>query len=244
MPSSPGIAMSSSSKSGESAWVRLIADSPSLAVPTSCAPSALASSSCSRSAASGSSSAMRTRSTSASAMGLDRQRQRNLEPTAGHWAEAAARTASKPRLETLAHIGKAEARSLVGGGRKLVLAAVLQPIADLQHHASVAEVAGLNANDHGLATFRHTIFYRILDDRLKEERRKARRLELLRNIDLDMEAVGETRHLDVEIQPLEVDLLGERDVGARVEREAAAEEGGKREQHGFGAVGAAGHYQR
>ena len=35
------MAMSSSRRSGESASVRLIAESPSLAVPTSCAPSAL-----------------------------------------------------------------------------------------------------------------------------------------------------------------------------------------------------------
>src|SRR5574338_197764 len=52
MPSRPGIAMSSSNRSGDSASVRLIAESPSLAVPTSCAPSARASRSCSRSAAS------------------------------------------------------------------------------------------------------------------------------------------------------------------------------------------------
>ncbi len=115
-----------------SASVRLIAQSPSLAVPTSCAPSARASSSCSRSAASGSSSAIRTRSRSCSAIGFDRHGERDLVAAARHRPEAAARPASEPRLEPLADVGEAEAGALVGGCRKLVLAAILQPVADLQ----------------------------------------------------------------------------------------------------------------
>ncbi len=73
---------------------------------------------------------------------------------------------------------------------------------------------------------------------------KARLLELRRNVDLDRQAVGEARHLDVEIEPLEVDLLGQADVGARIQRQAGAEEGRERQQHRLGAVGAPGHHQR
>jgi hypothetical protein len=141
-------------------------------------------------------------------MSLDRHRQRNLVPAAGHPPEAAACAASEACFEALAHIGKPEAGSLVRGGRELVLAAVLQPIAEGQLHSPVAAVAGLNANQQSLAAFLYAIFDRVFDDRLEEKRRKARRLELLWNIDLDVETVGETRHLYVEIESLEIDLLG------------------------------------
>src|SRR3569623_1004250 len=62
IPSRPGMAMSSRSRSGFSAPAISTVPSPSLALPTRVTPSQRASSSCSRSEASGSSSAMRTRS--------------------------------------------------------------------------------------------------------------------------------------------------------------------------------------
>src|SRR4051794_10664985 len=146
MPSSPGIAMSSSSRSGFSALVRLIADSPSLAAPTSCAPSARARSSCNRSVASGSSSAMRTLSGLFSDMRLHRHCERYLVPAAGHWSISAACPAAPARLQPLTDICKAEARSFVRGGRHLLLAAVLQTIADLEHHPVVVEVTRVDVD--------------------------------------------------------------------------------------------------
>src|SRR5689334_19032861 len=132
--------MSSSSRSGESALVRLIADSPSLAAPTSCAPSARASSSCNRSVASGSSSAIRTLSCLLSDIHLHRHCERYFVPTAGHRSKPAARVVSPARFEALANVGEAEAGSFVGGGGERFLAAILQPIADLEHHPVIVEM--------------------------------------------------------------------------------------------------------
>src|SRR5436190_1407000 len=168
MPSRPGIAISSSNRSGDNASVRLIAESPSLAVPTSCAPSARASNSCRRSAASGSSSAINTLSVLASAIGLDRHRQRYLVAAAGHRAEAAAGAAAEARFQPLADVGEADAGPFVGRGGQLVLAAMLEAIADLEHHPVVVEVTRLDPDHHRLAALRHAIFDRILHDRLEQ----------------------------------------------------------------------------
>src|SRR6476469_678831 len=141
------MAMSSSSRSGCKAAVRLIALSPSLAVPTSCAPSARASSSWSRSAASGSSSAMSTRSGLLSAIRFYRHGQRHFEPAAAHRSIPAAGAACPARFEALADVDETEAGSLVRGGRELVLAAMLQPVADFEHHPVIVEVPGLQPDD-------------------------------------------------------------------------------------------------
>src|SRR5689334_1939290 len=152
------MAMSSRSRSGFSALVRLIADSPSLAAPTSCAPSALARRSCSRSVASGSSSAMRTLSGLFSDMRLHRHCERYFVPTAGHRSISAACTAAPAGLEPLADIGEAEARAFVGCGGELILTAILQAIADLQHHPVAVEMARFDADEHCLAALRHPVF--------------------------------------------------------------------------------------
>src|SRR4051794_22625349 len=121
---------------------------------------------------------------------------------------------------------------------------MLQAIADLKDHPVVVEVAGLDPDDDRLAALGYAIFNRILDDRLHQQRRKARLLQLSRNVDLDAKAIREARLFDVQIKPLQVDFLRERDVRPWVQREAGSEECGKREQHGLGAVGASGHDQR
>src|SRR6185369_5873705 len=118
--------------------------SPSLAVPTSCAPSARASRSWSLSAARGSSSAMSTRSGSTSAIRLHRHCERHLVPAAGHGAKTAARAGPPARFKALADIGEAEACSFVGGGWKVFLAAMFQPVADLKQHAMVVEMLRLD----------------------------------------------------------------------------------------------------
>ena len=89
----------------------------------------------------------------------------------------------------------------------------------------VVEVACLNPDDDRLAALGHAIFDRVLDDRLENQRGQAGGLELRRDVDLDVEPVGEARLLDVEVEPLQVDFLGQADVGAGVERQARAEEG-------------------
>ena len=118
---------------------------------------------------------------------------------------------------------------------------MLEAVADLDRHAPIAERLRLDPDDHRLAALRNPIFDRILDDRLKDQRGQAGLLEIVGNVDLDLQAVGEAGLLDVEIETLELDLLGQGDVGAGVERKAGAEEGRQREQHGLGAVGAPGH---
>src|SRR3954451_25214054 len=203
------MAMSSSSKSGDSASVRWIAESPSLAVPTSCAPSALASSSCSRSAANGSSSAIKTRSGLTSTIHFHRHRQGHLVAAVVHWAKTAARPIAEPRFKTLADVGNAEPGTFVRGRRKLVLAAMLQPIADLQQHPTVEHALRLDADDDRLAALGHAIFDCILDDRLEQQRRQPRLFELLGDVDFDVQSVGETRLLDVQVQALQVDLFGQ-----------------------------------
>src|SRR6185437_8376389 len=95
-----------------------------------------------------------------------------------------------------------------------------------------------------LAALRNSIFDRILDDRLKKERGKPCLIQLLWNFDFDVQPIGKARGLDIEIQPLQVDLFSQSDVGTRVERKAGTEEGGKRQQHRLGAVASAGHHQR
>src|SRR5207253_9994553 len=107
----------------------------------------------------------------------------------------------------------------------------------LQVNAPVGRLLRRDPDYNRLAALGDAIFDRILDDRLQQQRRQARLLEVLGHVDLDMKAVGETRFLDVEIKTLEVDLLGQGDVCAWVERQARAEEGRKREQHARGAVG-------
>src|SRR5256885_356822 len=81
----------------------------------------------------------------------------------------------------------------------------------------IAEVAGADPNADRFAALRHAIFDGILYDRLEEHRRKSRLLELLRNVDLHVEPVGEARFFDVEVESLEIDLLGQRHIGARIE---------------------------
>src|SRR4051794_6099613 len=100
---------------------------------------------------------------------------------------------------------------------KLILAAVLQPVADLQHHAAVTQVTRLDPDDHGLAALGYAVFDRILDDRLKDQRRKPRGFQRLRNFNLDVKTVREARFLDVEIEALQIDFLSERNVRARIE---------------------------
>src|SRR5690349_13541332 len=157
MPSRPGIAMSSSSTSGWSASVRLIAESPSLAVPTSCAPSARARSSCKRSAASGSSSAIRTLRERASAILFHGQSKRDLVAAAGHRPEPATCSSTEAGVEPLTDVCQAKSGALVRRRGKLVLAAVLQAIADFQDHAVIVQMAGLYTDHHGLAAFRDAI---------------------------------------------------------------------------------------
>jgi hypothetical protein len=106
----------------------------------------------------------------------------------------------------------------------------------------IVEVPRLDPDDDRLAALRHAIFDGVLDDRLEQERGKARLLELRRDVDLDVQAVGETRLFDVEVQALEIDLLGERDVRARIQGQARSEEGRERQKHGLGAVRPACHH--
>ena len=166
----------------------LIALSPSLAVPTSCAPSARASSSCSRSAASGSSSAIRTRSGLPQTLVSTGIVSDTLYPPLGHRPVAAARAVAPAGLQPLADVGEAEPGAFMSGGGKLVLAAMLQPVADLDGHPVLSELPRLDADDHGLAALRHAIFDCILDDRLEEERGEPCLLEFRRNVDFDRSA--------------------------------------------------------
>src|SRR3954447_7433414 len=215
--------------------------SPSLAVPTSCAPSARANNSWSRSAANGSPSAIKTRRGSVSDIRLHRHCQRYLVAAAGHRSISAARPSAPARFEALADIGKAEAGSFMGGGGQFVLAAMLQAIADFERHPLVVERACFDLDGDRLAALRNAIFDRILDDRLQQQRGQARLFQFCRHVDLDCQAIGEPSHFDIEVEPLEVYLLGQADIGAWVERQAGPKEGGEREKHVLGAVGPAGH---
>ena len=85
---------------------------------------------------------------------------------------------------------------------------------------------------------------RILDQRLEDERRHPGGAEVGGHVDPDVEALGEARFLDVEIELLELDLLGEGDVLARIEREARAEEGGEVDDHRLRFLVAPRHDQR
>src|SRR6476469_195708 len=187
------MAMSSNSTSGWSASVRLMAESPSLAVPTSCAPSALASNSCSRSAASGSSSAISTRRTSVSGIHFHRHCERNPVPARAHRSETAARVAAEARLKPLTDVGEAKAGAFMRGRRQFILAAVLGLVADFDDHAMIVEVPGTDADHHRPAALGHAIFDGVLDDRLQDQGWEAGLFELLRNVVFDGEAIGEAR---------------------------------------------------
>ena len=56
----------------------------------------------------------------------------------------------------------------MSGGRELVLAPVLEPIADFQHHLPVFSLPRGDPDHDRLAALGHAIFDRILDDRLEE----------------------------------------------------------------------------
>src|SRR6476646_9698048 len=130
----------------------------------------------------------------------------------------------------------------MGRGGKLILAAILEAVANLERHAPVSQRLRLDPDHNRLSALGDAIFDRILDDRLEEKGRKARLLKVFGNIDLDMKPVGETRLLDVEIEPLKVDLFGKGYIGAWVERKARPEECRERQEHAFCAVAAAGHH--
>ena len=62
-----------------------------------------------------------------------------LIAAAGRSGRTGTRAAAEARLEPLADVGEAEAGAFVGRRRQLVLAAVLQPVADLEDHPAVVE---------------------------------------------------------------------------------------------------------
>src|SRR5690242_20050680 len=121
---------------------------------------------------------MSTRSGLASGIRFDRHSQRHLIASAVHGAVAAARAIAPARFKALGDVGEPDTGPLVGGGRELVLAAMLQPVADLEHHSVIVEMACLDADHNRLAALRNAIFDRILDNRLEYERGHARLLEL------------------------------------------------------------------
>src|SRR5437762_5258217 len=113
---------------------------------------------------------MRTRNGLNSDIRFHRHCKRYFKPAAVHWAIAAARPITPARFKSLADVREAEAGSFVGGRGELVLAAVLQAIADLEDHSTVVEMPRLDADHHRLTALRHAIFDRILDDRLQQQR--------------------------------------------------------------------------
>ena len=174
IPSRPGMAMSSSSRSGASASAMRTALSPSLAVPTRSTPSIRASSSCSRSAASGSSSAIRILKRLRQSSVVHRHGERNLDSRLGDRAEAAVGAAAETRLEPLADVGEAEPGALVrrdrGGdssGRparaRLMTSSCIRPPS--RRRAAIVKI-------DRLAGRRDAIFDRILDQRLEDQRRE------------------------------------------------------------------------
>ncbi len=109
------------------------------------------------------------------------------------------------------------------------LAAILQPVTDFEQHLAIGRGFRLNFDKHRLAAFRHAIFDRVFDDRLQQQGGQPRLQKALRNVNLDLQAVGKRAFFDVEVKPLKVDLLGKRHVCRRVDRQAGAKEGRQRQ---------------
>src|SRR4051794_20012381 len=211
MPSSPGIAMSSSSRSGPSASDIRTVLSPSVAVPTRSIPSHLASSSWSRSAASGSSSAIRTRNGPSDIRTIQRQGQEHAVAAVAARAVSTTGERSEARVKSLADVGYADpgAMGLAALGRCRAAAGVR----DLDGEAAGASFPRGDAQGHLIAGLRDRMLDHIFDDRLEQQRRQARRFELLGDIELGLEPAREADLLDVEIEPLQRNLLSEADVG-------------------------------
>ena len=121
--------------------------------------------------------------------------------------KVALRRVAETGPEALADVAEAEARAL---WRILALArqAVLAAIADFHLEAPGARLLRGDPKDHFVARRGDSIFDRILNHRLQDQRRKAGGLEPGRNVDLDLEPAREAHPLDVQIQALEGDLLG------------------------------------
>src|SRR5205085_5860449 len=240
MPSRPGMAMSSSNRSGFSASVMRTALSPSLAEPTRSIPSQRASSNCSRSAASGSSSAIRTLSSVGSSIfAIQRQCQEDTITAIRHRAKFALSSRAEARRQPLTNISDANTNAI----RRLppLCRFVGRPAAvgDFDGEATRPRLACHDFQRDLIARRRDAVLDHILDQRLQDQARKPRILELGRNVDIDLQALWETDHLNVEIEALERNLLGQADVFRRVERQARAEEGRELQDHFLGFTGPA-----
>src|SRR3546814_4159710 len=215
----PGMAMSSSSRSGRTASAMRSAASPSAAVPTRVTPSDRARSSVSRSTASGSSSTTRTRSTWVSVMADDGHDDMDGISPFGIGPVEASRLDAVPGDQTLAHILETDA------GAAAIVAAVrwrhLAIVLDLEVEPAGFFISG-DAHRHRAARARHPAFDRILADRLEEEDGNADAGKVLGYIHFDLQPIGETHLLDIEVEALQLYLLLQRDVGGGVGGESGA----------------------
>src|SRR6185295_7451929 len=244
IPSWPGIAISSSSRSGVSACAIRTVLSPSVAVPTRSMPSILASSNCNRSAASGSSSAMRTRKGTSGIRSIQRQGQEHTISAVAPRPIGTFGERTEARRQALADVGDADSGA---DGTVAVAVSRRRPparVGDLDRETAGSGLARHDLQCDLVASLGHRMLDRILDDRLQQQRRQAGRLELCGNVEVDLEPAWETDLFDVEIEALQGDLLGQADVRRGIERQARAEEGRQLEDHRFGLLGAAGDDQR